>query len=192
MALETEIKILGADLDAVRQRLKELGAEDHGAQFERNLVFDTPDRSLRAADVLLRLRSAGKATLTLKRHPPDPAQGGALKVWEEYESEVADFAAVRQLLEALGYFAALEYEKVRETWRRQGTEICLDQLPFGDFVEIEGDARGIEACMRDLGLAGHATSRETYHALNAQHRREMGLAPEESFVFPASDPRRPR
>lgn len=192
MALECELKFTGADLTRARADLARLGARCGGRVFERNLVFDTPDRSLRAGDVLLRLRRAGKTTLTLKRHPAAGCEESRVKVWEEFESAVEDFDAVRSLLTALGYTVILRYEKFRETWMLPDVEVCLDELPFGDFVEIEGPEAAIWAAAQDLRLDVAAASKMSYHALNAAFRQGRGLAPEESFVFAADDPRRPR
>ena len=36
-----------------------------------------------------------------------------------------------------------DYEKIREKWLLYGCELCLDTLPFGSYLEIEGDEAGI-------------------------------------------------
>ncbi len=43
----------------------------------------------------------------------------------------------------MGFMPALVYEKRRETWTLGKTEIVIDELPFGLFMEIEGDESGI-------------------------------------------------
>ncbi|THB69316.1 MAG: CYTH domain-containing protein [Desulfovibrio sp.] len=189
MALEHELKFLDVDLDAARETLRSLGAVLHGRVFERNLVFDTPDRTLREQDVLLRLRHDGRSTVTLKRHPQHRNVSSEVKTWEEFESRVDNFNAMRELFLGLGYIEALQYEKIRETWELDNLEICLDTLPFGDFVEIEGDEAAITQCAARLGLSLEKASKATYHALNARHRRENKLPSDESFVFPPEDPR---
>jgi len=186
MALEMERKYLDVDHAALRARLKALGAEFLGRWFEANAVYDDSDRSLKAAGTLLRLREKqGRHVLTLKRRP-DSASPEGVKVYEEHETEVADGGALRALLAGLGYAPAFAYEKVREKWRLEGCEICLDALPFGDFLEIEGDEAGIEACARALKLPPDKASAATYHELNRRRRESAGLPPEESFVFPAA------
>ena len=71
MALETERKYLGVDFGRLRLALTASGAEDLGAHFESNVVYDTPELSLCAARKLLRVRTQewpGKTrhVLTLK------------------------------------------------------------------------------------------------------------------------------
>ena len=183
MALECELKFLDADLEGLSRRLADADGACAGRYLESNLVFDYPDRSLKAAGILLRLRDKqGRAVLTVKR-PPEEEGPSALKVFEEIESEVEEFDTVRKALEIVGFRVAFAYEKVREKWTYGGCVVCLDRLPFGDFVEIEGEEPSVMRCAQDLGLAGNPTSKETYHALNIEHHREAGLEPDENFVF---------
>lgn len=183
MVLECELKYAHADLEAVRRRLKAAGGDTSGRYFESNLVFDRPDRSLKAAGILLRLRwRLGQAVLTVKR-PPAGEIVSSLKIFEELESTVGDFAAMRAALEALGFAVAFAYEKVREKWKHLGCTVCLDHLPFGDFVEIEGSEAAVPGCASALGLDPATSTKATYHELNLEHRVGQGLAPQESFVF---------
>ncbi|BDQ36006.1 hypothetical protein SYK_03660 [Pseudodesulfovibrio nedwellii] len=183
MALECELKYLSVDLDAIRCRLQEAGGTHSGRYFESNLVFDYPDRSLKAKSVLLRLREKqGKAILTVKR-PPEEYIPSVLKVSDEIETSVGDLNVMKTALETLGFKVFFSYEKVREKWHFMDCIICLDQMPFGYFVEIEGTDVSVPACAQAIGLGGHVTTTETYHALNLSDRRDRGLAPNENFVF---------
>lgn len=183
MVLECELKYVNADLGAVRRRLEAAGSDTSGRYFESNLVFDRPDRSLKGAGILLRLRwRQGQAVLTVKR-PPTVEVASSLKVFEELETAVGDFSVMWSALEALGFAVAFAYEKVREKWKHLDCTVCLDQLPFGDFVEIEGSETAVQRCSAVLELDPAASSKATYHALNLEHRAAQGVAPEESFVF---------
>ena len=183
MTLECELKFLDVDLEALSRRLADVGAVRAGRYLETNLVFDYPDRSLRAAGILLRLRDKqGRAVLTVKR-PPEQEGPSALKVFEEIESEVEEFETVQRALEIVGFRVAFTYEKVREKWSFGGCAVCLDRLPFGDYVEIEGEEPDVVRCVEDLGLGGKPTSKDTYHAINIEYRRGSGLEPDENFVF---------
>lgn len=184
MALEIERKYLDVDHAALRQRLAALGAAHLGRWFESNEVYDDPARSLKGKGTLLRLREKqGRHVLTLKR-VPDAAFPDGVKVYEEHETEAADGQALRAILAGLGYAPAFAYEKVREKWKLHGCALCLDALPYGDFLEIEGPLEAIEACAADLALAPAKASTATYHELNRQYRERAGLPPLESFVFP--------
>jgi adenylate cyclase class 2 len=105
------------------------------------------------------------------------------KIYEESETDVADADNVRMILAGLGFNPVLRYEKIREKWTLLGCEVCLDTLPFGDFVELEGSEDAISACASALALPKNAASNATYHDLNRQRREARGEPPDESFVF---------
>ena len=183
MPLECERKYLGVDLDALNKRLEASGARGGEPYFESNLVFDRPDGSLKEADTLLRLRQKqGVNVLTVKR-PPEGAKSSTMKIYEELETKVADHDETVAMLEILGFTPAFAYEKVRGKWSFMGCVICCDQLPFGDFAEIEGEERAVDECAAALGLDSFSISLGNYHQLNLEHRRNNGLPLENGFVF---------
>lgn len=183
MALECELKYLDVNLEELSQKLADTDAECFGRYFESNMVFDHPDRSLKGAGILLRLREKqGKCVMTVKR-PPDQIEPSRLKVFEEIETEVADCKAMRLAFEAVGLVQFFAYEKVRAKWRFMDCVICLDRLPFGDFVEIEGTDTTVPLCAEVLGLDPNRTTKTTYHGLNIRYRHENGMEPDENFVF---------
>lgn len=184
MALETELKYLDVDLDAVRQTLHQAGGDFQVRYFEENEVFDNEAGSLRRAGALLRLRRGPQCLLTLKLPAGGPA---GLKSRDERETAVADVDAARAILDGLGYKVAFRYEKVRETWSLAGCSVCLDHLPFGDCVELEGTPGAIRAAAERLGLAAGRSTDRDYHALHRDHLRRRGLPEEDGFVFPARE-----
>lgn len=197
--LEAELKFFGPGLPefaALRGRLRGLGAEPLGRELERNEVFDDAAGRLRAAGRLLRLRLAagrGGALWTVKV----PAGGdGRLKRMLEYETEVADADAARAALGGLGFGLAFVYEKLRETWRlpggaagEGGVHVCLDHLPFGPCVELEGRGEEVHGAARALRLPPELASTENYHALHARWRAGQGLPPQAGFAFPEAERR---
>ena len=72
------------------------------------------------------------------------------------------------MLEGLGYVVVFEYEKYRTTYSLDGVELMLDELPYGDFVELEGTSRGSGPQPRMLGLRWEAAIPDSYHALFEQ------------------------
>ena len=96
----------------------------------------------------LRVRSeGGKALLTFK----GPVLPGVVKVREEYETVVADGAALQTILEELGMHVWFRYEKYREEFTADDIVIAVDETPVGVFVEIEGGEDAIHAMARALG-----------------------------------------
>lgn len=150
--VEVEVKFLLADLQEFRRRLLASGADQRKPRlFERNVRFDTSEETLRANLQLLRLRQDDRVRLTFKG-PVDNADSEA-KVREEIEVEVGDFATMSVILQKVGFVAHQVYEKYRETFRLGEVEVVLDELPFGDFVELEGEETAIRVAAESLGLA---------------------------------------
>lgn len=191
MPLEHEIKFPVADFDDLRRRLNLAGAVCLGRVFESNIVYDDARNSLRAANILLRLRRDGQGRLTLKRPPAARDDHAGLKVLEEFETRVDDPSALEAILHALGYKASFAYEKVRETWDIMAQDgvvhVCLDRLPFGRFVELEGPARALEAAAGALGLSMNDGLTDNYHALHRKYLAGRGLEGDDSFVFTGAE-----
>lgn len=174
MPLEIEVKFLLADPALIRRRLIELGAEPQGRVFEKNIRFEDRQHSFKRTGRLLRLRQDRRARLTFKSVEPDP--DGQFKVYRELEVGVDDFKAMHDLLAAVGFHPVQAYEKWRETLFLEHTEFCLDTLPFGEFLEIEGNRRSIRRFADRLGLPWEHRILDTYLHIFEQLRQKKGLS----------------
>ncbi|MBI4770362.1 MAG: class IV adenylate cyclase [Chloroflexi bacterium] len=174
MSTETEVKFYLPDLPALRARVLAAGGMLHAPRvLETNLRFDDAAGSLTPARRVLRLRRDRRARLTYKA--PGAVRHG-VRQRAEHEVEVSDFEAARAILEGLGYRVSWTYEKYRETFHLGAVEAALDELPFGDFVELEGpDAPAIRAAAGALQLDWRARYPGSYSALFAAARRSLGL-----------------
>lgn len=148
--LEIEVKFYLSDMDAIRNRILKLGAVSRGRIFETNLRFDDADNSLIEKKSLLRLRRDTKTILTFKSEPP--FKNDQFKILKELEVEVSDFATMKHILESLGFREEQVYEKWRETFRLNSANLCLDTMPYGDFLEIEGQKEDIKELAYRIGL----------------------------------------
>jgi adenylate cyclase class 2 len=162
--LEQEAKFWINQPQKLEERLNSLGAVlIQSRTYELNLRFDTPDGQLSSAYQVLRLRQDQKCRLTFKG-PSDPLSN--ISARKEIEVEVSDLATTRAILEALGYQVAVSYEKYRTAYRLGETEISLDEMPFGNFSEIEGPDEGsIHETADLLGLNWEARSSLSYLAI---------------------------
>lgn len=186
MDLEIEVKFPVTDFSVLRSSLQRKGALFLTRLFERNILFDSPDGALRSRGALLRLRSDNAARLTLKLPPPGGGHEG-FKVRREIETTVGDFNQTASIFTHLGYNEAMRYEKLRETWRHLDALVCLDELPFGLFVEIEGAPDSIAYAAGDIGLEMEDASTASYHDLYLAYQDARGLPRQDSFVFSPED-----
>ena len=148
--LECEVKFFLPNGLSTKKILLDLGARSKGRSFEKNIRFEDRNRSLIGKKSLLRLRHDQKTTLTFKSPPPKENQ--QVKVFNELEVEVSHFPTMKNILEALGFHAEQVYEKWREILVHEDTHFCLDTMPFGNFLEIEGRQSDIRRYAQILGL----------------------------------------
>jgi len=148
--LEFEVKFFLSDIQSLRQDILDLGARSQGRFFEKNLRFEDANKTLKGKKCLLRLRHDHKTTLTFKSPPQESSN--QFKVLKEQEVEVGDFATMNGILESLGFHCEQIYEKWRETLIIGNTQFCLDAMPYGNFLEIEGATKDINQYAQDLGL----------------------------------------
>jgi adenylate cyclase class 2 len=166
--LETEAKFYVRDLNRIKLRLEQLNARlIQGRVLESNIRFDLPGAPLRAEGRVLRLRRDTTTRLTYKGASAN--EQGVLSR-EEIEFEVEDFEKAKRFLEALGYQKLVYYEKYRTTYilqpLRGSFHVMLDELPYGNFVEIEGETvDAIRAIAEQLRLNWETAIPTSYHAL---------------------------
>ena len=178
---EIEAKFYVWNLDRISDQLEALGAEMiHPRVFEQNWRYDTPDQAMNARHQLLRLRKSHIVTLTYKSSAVD-VEGTSQRI--EYETEVSDFEMTRNLLGALGYVVTDCYEKYRTGYTLGGLYITQDELPFGDFVEIEGNqVSEIQSAAADLGLDWDANITQNYLLLFKTLQKNTGID-ESELIF---------
>jgi adenylate cyclase class 2 len=167
--VEKKFRLTKRQRDTLARRLPEVGASLQGEEFEENTLYD--GEVLKSGACVLRLRRVGgNATLTYKKRLPGAS---SIKQQREEETRVADPEAMEAILEALGFTPSLVYEKRRQTWVLGKTEIVIDVLPFGLFMEIEGRANDIRAVERKLGLKGLRAEHATYPQLTQKHGKHF-------------------
>ena len=169
---ETEVKFYVRDIAVVKERLQFLGARlIQPRTLEVNLRFDTPTGDLSRKGRVLRLRQDEAIRLTYK--DGTQLKDGVLNR-REIEFSVSDFASAQLFMEALGYEVVFIYEKYRITYALPEmtagtavleTHIMLDELPYGNFVEIEGDFNELKPLSQTLHFNWDAAIPASYHSL---------------------------
>lgn len=187
---EIEAKFYVQDLKGIAARLQILEARlIQPRVLETNIRFDLPGNRLRSEGRVLRLRQDSEARLTYKDSGTSE-QGVVSRT--EIEFTVEDFEKAKLFLEALGYQKLLEYEKYRTIYllesgsllpqdheqvhALQSCHIMLDELPYGNFVEIEGEnTESIHQAARKLQLNLKAAISNSYSALFERVRQNLNL-----------------
>jgi adenylate cyclase class 2 len=176
MAIETEIKFRVPDLPGLTRRLQAAGFTLLTPRsFESNVLYDTPDRRMRARTEILRIRSyAGRWTVTHKRLPDAGPGEDRHKHRVETETEVADGKVLAEVFLSLGLVAAFHYEKWRAEWKDGEGHCVVDETPIGDYAELEGSAEWIDRAAARLGVRPADYITLSYGRLFDQWRQQHG------------------
>ncbi|MDI3254339.1 class IV adenylate cyclase [Pseudacidobacterium ailaaui] len=176
-AVEIEVKFRVADAAALEQKLFSLGFRQITPRtFERNVLFDTSDRALRAKQSILRLRRYGKQWIvTHKCLPPGHEHNSRHKHRVETETEVKDGEAMATIFAELGYKPAFTYEKWRTEYADSIGHCVLDETPIGLFAELEGPDEWIDAIAKKLGLSPSEMLTLSYGRLFEEWRARTGM-----------------
>lgn len=168
-AMETEIKLRVGTLDGFQERLALLGFRvDVPFQPEESTLWDR-NGELMANKSALRVRSHGEShTLTWKGpRVEDPV----FKIRPEVELGIESAEIMGRVLEALGYQPVMRMVKKRAVMRRSDLTACLDEAPFGCFLELEGSKEAIGEVMAVLGLGNEMAETRSYPRLFRDYQR---------------------
>lgn len=176
MAVETEVKFRVHDAAHLERQLAAAGFHQLTPRtFEHNLLFDTPDRSLRAKQSILRVRRYGNRwVVTHKAVPAGAPAEDRHKHRIETETEVTDGEAMAAIFTALGYAAAFTYEKWRTEYADATGHCVIDETPIGLFAELEGPSEWIDATAEALGLSQSDLMTLSYGRLFDEWRKQTG------------------
>jgi adenylate cyclase class 2 len=169
---EVEIKFRIDDIDALTASLQIAGFRLITPRtHEMNTLYDQPGGKLRRREALLRLREYGpRWTLTYKDR--SGRQSGRHKSRREIETQVENGDAMGRIIEAVGFSPSFRYEKFRSEWADSNGHVVIDETPIGNFGEIEGQAKWIDATARRLNISVKSYLKESYAELFAAWKRK--------------------
>lgn len=161
---ELEVKFYITNFQKMENRFKSLGGLMlQPRKHEHNLIFDTPDGKLTQDHQILRLRQDIDCYLTFKG--PGSSVNGVYSR-KEIEIAISDFDKAKELLEALDFKVTMTYEKYRTKYNFDGVHVTIDEMPIGNFIEVEGpDGDKIKTISLKLGLAWETRILDSYDTL---------------------------
>ena len=166
MAIEIEKKYRLSEENKlfVLNALEQIGAVFIDEDFEENIIYN--GGALNKRNAILRIRKTQNRTLLTYKERVGSQSG--IKHQIEHETEAADAASLKTILETLGFDQLLIYEKRRKTWTLRNAEVVIDELPFGLFMEIEGSITSIKEAEMLLDIEDFEVEPDTYPSLTAR------------------------
>lgn len=177
MAKEIEVKFRVDNPLVLSRKLRDAGFRlETPRSHEMNTLYDLPGQVLRQRKELLRLREFGRSwKLTHK----SGSKISRHSTRTELETSVSDGKTMDAILRALGYSPSFRYEKFRAEWTDGKGQVVVDHTPIGDFCEIEGKPRWIDATAKKLGVGREDYITKNYATLFADWKRETKSRAEE-------------
>ena len=182
MSREIEVKFKVQDLRAISGKLRAAGFRlKTKSTHEMNTIYDLPGEVLRSRKELLRLRQYGSEwKLTHK----SAGKKGRHSSRIELETGVSDGKKMDAILRGLGYTPKFRYEKFRAEWADKKGHVVVDETPIGNFCEIEGPPRWIDATAIKLGVRPEDYITKNYATLFADWKQET-RSPANEMTFKA-------
>ncbi len=171
---ELETRIIDIDVDFIRKRLKELGAEKVKEEYQINNIYDFDDNRLLNSKGYARIRITDNRInnkevvyMTTKKMLSQET----FKVMEENETIVEDKEAANKIFTSLGLKLKQSIKKYRESYRLKNSlvEIDINDKEFCPFPYIEIETYSEKELEEILGLLGYTindtTSKTIYEIL---------------------------
>lgn len=172
MNKEIEIKI------EIDEKLFTYFTKGKSFQFEKTYGYFTDNYENMGKGVFPRIKTMGDTSLVSVK-----VKIKETKMFErdeyEFEIETHKIESVRSIFRVLGYSVEHIFEKKRyklETINR--CEFVVDELPFGYFIELEGEEKDIEKSIKELNLKGNKKINGAYLKLWEKYKKDNNLSGE--------------
>lgn len=153
MNAEIEVKFVDVDIDDIRQRLEEAGAELEQPMRDMKRALIEEEHHA-AENMFIRVRDEGdKVTLCLKKKTKS-LEASTIDSTYEIETTIGDFDTAVELFKVAGWHYITYQESRRETWRYGDVEVVIDEWPWiQPYIEIEGASEeAVKQAAADLGF----------------------------------------
>lgn len=159
---EKKYKISSTDIPSIEQYLEKIGADRITQYTEINTLYSSP---ILKPDAMIRVRAYRDdvlygnhrdSTITYKEKI---SQVNGLNKQKEIEF-TGNHKKMVDFIESLGFIPTLIYEKKRYDWYYSNDAvISIDVLPFGTYIEIEGEEPIVNSLEIVLKLANNVEER---------------------------------
>ena len=157
---EIELKILEINEEKIVNKLKTIGAKHVGTCFSVDKAFDFPDKRIKKAGDLLRLRTMGDKVELCYKDNRQEIDG--FQIADEYEVNLTDYKTAEVILNKIGVKAYRRREKIRTTYEWDDLKFEIDKYPeIPAYMEIEGSKGDINVALKDLGYTIEDTTNIT-------------------------------
>ena len=181
MKKEIEVKI-----ELTPEEFNTLTRSFRDFHFERTFGYFKEDFSNIKEGIFPRIKyvegPSKKIILTVKRKIKDNAHFFEREEMEVKIQEGESVETLREILKSLGFNKEIIFEKKRKNVLKDDIVISFDELPFGFFVEFEGEPEIINKYLDEFSLSNRPRITRAYLGLWEDYRKAHNMA-EENCVF---------
>ena len=178
---EFETRIVDIDVDALRDKLKALGAKNTKKEDQINNIYDFEDGRLLSNKGYARIRSIHNLLddththyMTVKKL----VSQDVFKVMDEFETVIMDEVEGTKIFEGLGLVQVESIKKYRESYDLNGAlvEIDINDKSFFPLPYIEVETESVEKLKEVVGLLGYSmddtTSKTIYELIDEYVKKD--------------------
>lgn len=181
MKKEIEVKI-----ELTPDEFKNLTGDFSNFHFERTFGYFKEDFSNIKEGIFPRIKyvEGGKKEiiLTVKRKTKENAQFFEREEMEVKVEEGENIDTLREILMSLGFSKEIVFEKKRKNVFKDDIAISFDELPFGFFVEFEGEPETIDRYLDEFNFSNRPRITRAYLGLWEDYKKIHGIT-EENCIF---------
>ena len=175
--IETEYKFKIENKENIIDILNRIAEKSYDREYQSNIMYDNKDELMQKTNGRVRLRylgDDGRKVLTYKK-PLESVNGTKREI--EYEINFNDKEEqIEKILNAMEFHITTSYERYRTEWKMNDTHITLDEYPFANFIEIEGEQKNIEEVASILKLDFNKALDKPADTLFQEWRKEHNLS----------------
>jgi len=169
--IEIELKYAIEDPEIIAKKLSSLKANiEKKRTHELSIMYDNPQELMQKTDGRIRARKSGE-NIEFCYKKPITREG--IKKEIEYEVTVSNFEMLEKIINEMGFFEVSSYERYRTTYKINNSKITIDEYPFANYIEIEGDEKEITDIATSLHLKKNLT--DSCDTLFNKWRHKRGL-----------------
>lgn len=150
MYIEKEIK-LPIELEIAKRIFNNKEFRYEKGVFQRTVRMDTLEEDFEKKGIFIRTREEDLENIVTLKQKIENSDKDVFSR-KEYETTIGDAQIIREIFEILGLKKSWIMEKYRIQGKYKNVTITLDELPFGLFMEIEGDTDNILKTCEELEL----------------------------------------
>ena len=178
--IELKYEVHYNTMEKVLDKAKKLGFDIGKRLYEKTVMYDNPAGLMQVTDGRVRLRQTGdEVELSYKK----PITRNGIKEEIEHETKVGNFKIIEKILKKMEFFGVSSYERYRTTIKDGKVKVTLDEFPFANFIEIEGNKKNILETSKKLGLDKINNITQSCDSLFQEWRAKKGLSFKPHMLF---------